>query len=75
LDAENSLIITLGDTTSEETSEGVIIFDIDRILEREMTTGQELLAQEIDRLHTEVWEVFSSATGEKLEALMNRRPS
>ncbi len=28
----------------------------------------------MDRLHADVWEVFSSAKGEKLEALLNRRP-
>ncbi|HWS84831.1 MAG TPA: TIGR04255 family protein [Ktedonobacteraceae bacterium] len=71
LDTENSLIITLGDTQSEVNGEGVIIFDIDRIFEREMATGQEFLEQEIDRLHAEAWEVFSSAKGEQLEAFLN----
>jgi hypothetical protein len=52
---------------------GAIIFDIDRIVEREVPTGQEVLMQEMDRLHADVWEVFSSAKGEKLEALLNRR--
>src|SRR6266446_3159793 len=46
---------------------------IDRIVEREVPTG-EVLMQEMDRLHADVWEVFSSAKGEKLEALLNRRP-
>jgi len=73
LDTENRLIITLGDTKLEMNREGAIIFDIDRIFEREIATGQEFLEQEMDRLHTDVWEVFSSAKGEKLEALLSRR--
>jgi uncharacterized protein (TIGR04255 family) len=75
LDAENILIITLGDPQSEaDGGHGTIIFDLDRIVEREVPTGQEALMQEMNRLHTDVWEVFSSAKGEKLEALLNRRP-
>lgn len=71
LDAENILIITLGDPPLEISSgHGAIIFDIDRIVERQIWAKQETLQQEIDRLHTGVWEVFSSAKGEKLEALL-----
>lgn len=71
LDTENVLIITLGDPTSDINSEhGAIIFDIDRIVEREIETKPEVLQQEIDRLHTGVWEVFSSAISEKLEVLL-----
>ena len=74
LDAENILIITLGDPKSDmDVGHGAIIFDIDRIVEREVPTGQEVLKQEMDRLHADVWEVFSSAKSEKLEALLNRR--
>jgi uncharacterized protein (TIGR04255 family) len=75
LDTENKLIITLGDVQSEVNREGIIIFDIDRIVEREIAIGQKFLEQEINHLHTEVWEVFSSAKGEKLEALLSRRQS
>jgi uncharacterized protein (TIGR04255 family) len=56
-----------------DTEHGAIIFDIDRIVEREILTGQEVLEQEIERLHTDVWKVFSSAKSEKLETLLNRR--
>ncbi len=52
---------------------GAIIFDIDRIVEQEILTGREILGQEMDRLHADVWAVFSSAKGEKLEALLSRR--
>src|SRR5712691_2578441 len=73
LDAENILIITLGDPKSDlDAGHRAIIFDIDRIVEREVPTGQEVLKQEMDHLHADVWEVFSSAKGEKLEALLKK---
>jgi uncharacterized protein (TIGR04255 family) len=72
LDRENVLIITLGDTRSE--GDEAIVFDIDRVVEREIGPEQGILEQEMNRLHAAVWEVFSSAQGEKLEELLNRRP-
>ena len=44
LNTENILIITLGDLKSDgDAGYGAIIFDIDRIVEREILTGQEPL--------------------------------
>jgi len=64
----------LGDPKSDvDAGHGTIILDIDRIVEREALTGQKVLEQEMDRLHANVWEVFSSTKGEKLEALLSRR--
>ena len=41
LDAENILIITLGDPQSDaDGGHGAIIFDLDRIVEREVPTGR-----------------------------------
>ena len=75
LDSENMLIITIGDTQSEgDEPYGAIIFDIDRMVKREMVPAQGALEQELNRLHVAVWEVFSSAQGKKLEALLSRRP-
>jgi uncharacterized protein (TIGR04255 family) len=72
LNTENILIITLGDSTSDEnTKYGSIIFDIDRITEQNIPTEQEALEKELERLHTDVWEIFSSAKSEELEALLN----
>jgi hypothetical protein len=75
LGSENMLILTLGDTKVEEDGpNGAIIFDIDRMVKRETELGQDALEQELNRLHVAVWEVFSSVLGEKLEALLSRRP-
>lgn len=74
LDRENTLIVTLGDIGPESGNAfGAFIFDIDRIVERELNTQQNILKQEIDRLHSDVWRVFSSAKGKRLEALLERR--
>lgn len=71
LDSKNILIITLGDSKPDESSRyGAIIFDIDRILEQDEPAGQDALERVMQHLHTDVWEVFSSAKGEKLEALL-----
>jgi uncharacterized protein (TIGR04255 family) len=52
VDAENRLITTLGDLQAGVDEQyGATIFDIDRIVEREVPTGQEVLIQEMDRLH------------------------
>lgn len=76
LNAENLIIVTLGDTpTTSETRFGDIIFDIDRIVEREIQPQPDLLNQEMDRLHFDVWNIFASARGEKLSQLLNRRIS
>jgi uncharacterized protein (TIGR04255 family) len=73
LDTDNILIITLGDTKTElEGGYGAVIFDIDRIVQREVLPGQDF-EQEVNRLHSDVWNIFSSAKGEKLDRLLNRR--
>ncbi len=74
IDNENVLIITLGDSQTDSNLEyGAIIFDIDCIIERDISATQAILEQEIDRLHDGIWQVFSSAKSDKLEALLNRR--
>jgi uncharacterized protein (TIGR04255 family) len=74
LSVDNVLIITLGDTKPEpESKNGTIIFDIDRILEKEMSSEQGVFAQELDRLHTDVCRIFSAAKGEKLVKLLDGR--
>ncbi len=72
LDTGNVLIITLGDPKSDESTKyGAIIFDIDRITEQDIQTSGEALEKELGRLHTDVWRIFDSAKGEKLQILLN----
>ncbi len=73
LNRENTLIITLGDTTPDaESIHGAIIFDLDRTVEREIIAKQGILEDSMDLLHNDIWNVFSSASGEKLEAFLRR---
>lgn len=74
LDAENVLMITLGDvkSTSSNDEYGSIIFDIDRIAEKVITPETGKLEEVLEQLHEDVREVFFSAKGEKLENLLHR---
>ena len=49
---------------------GAFVFDIDRALERETSADLVSLLVETERLHHDVWEVFSSAKTDKLERLL-----
>lgn len=74
LNAENMLIVTLGDTGYEaEKGYGAIIFDIDRIVEREIGLQRNALEQEMEHLHSVIWDVFSLAKSEKLNTLLTER--
>lgn len=76
LDAENRIIVTLGDPPAATAGGyGAIIFDIDRILERELLPERDALSSEMNRLHEDVWHVFTSAKGDKLERLLKGRLS
>jgi len=76
LDAKNRIIVTLGNQPPAAASGyGAIIFDIDRIVERELPPGEDALSPEMNRLHEHVWQVFASAKGDKLERLLKgKRP-
>ena len=60
-----------GDRTDPGEGNPQIIFDIDRVV----TIGGELNAEELrdkmDALHEDIWDVFSGAKTEALEAYLN----
>lgn len=71
LDIENVLIITLGDTKTDlNKGYGAVVFDIDRIVEKDMPLEQTVFQEVLEQLHADVWNVFSSSKGEKLESLL-----
>ncbi len=71
LDIENVLIITLGDTKTDlNNGYRAVVFDIDRIVEKDMPFEQAVFQRVLEQLHTDVWNVFSSSKGEKLEKLL-----
>jgi uncharacterized protein (TIGR04255 family) len=61
--------VTLGYQPSDDSNGyGAIIFDIDRITQRGLSVKEDDLEREVNRLHEDVWLVFTSAKSEKLEA-------
>jgi hypothetical protein len=63
--------VTLGYQPSDDSNGyGAIIFDIDRITQRGLSVKEDDLEREVNRLHEDVWLVFTSAKSEKLEAHM-----
>lgn len=65
------LIVTLAETSAKsDTDTSAIVFDIDRIVERDMDIDAQALGKEIDRLHEEVWQVFSASLTQRLDRHM-----
>lgn len=74
LDPQNRLLVTVADQAPTEASRfGAIIFDIDRIVEREMLPEESILEQEMNRLHTDVWTIFAAARTERLIRLLEQK--
>ncbi|MCE7988192.1 MAG: TIGR04255 family protein [Caldilinea sp. CFX5] len=67
-DAENRIQVTFTDQFAN--GSGAFIFDIDRIVERNIDTKIEQLLQEITLLHDNIWAVFQSAKSDNLERLL-----
>jgi len=67
----DTTIVTFGDQPPEDLSSfGAIILDIDRSTNRTLPARAQELGREVTRLHEDVWQVFSSAKGDRLEALL-----
>lgn len=61
-------IVTIGELQeSPEMKNGAIILDIDCIMEKEIKADNEIIFKEIDMLHDDAWEIFSSMLTSKLE--------
>jgi uncharacterized protein (TIGR04255 family) len=70
LDNSNRINITVADEEPPPESYGGFVIDIDRICEQEISTDSNHLLDEANQLHEDVWEVFRSAKGERLEKLL-----
>lgn len=73
IDDNNRLVVTVTDVEPDEDNKlGSVILDIDRIVEDELESSTEMLLKAIDKLHSDVWDVFSSSKDEKLDSYLNR---
>jgi len=68
LDAENKLLITLLHDRSGD--HGSVIFDLDRIVEKEIKPDWQTIDSTIETLHNDIWDIFAAAKGPNLEALL-----
>jgi uncharacterized protein (TIGR04255 family) len=67
LNDQNRLIVTVAETPTErEGNVPGIVFDIDRIVEKEIVPDLHQLGNEVDQLHKAVWQVFSASLTPRL---------
>lgn len=77
LDENNRTIISLFGLPGplphpvEQNTHGLLIFDIDRIVEKQFGTGVRALELEIEALHEDIWTIFSEAKTAALEKYLN----
>lgn len=66
-DASNRTIVSLQHQLPDATLiSGAILFDIDRIVEKKISTGPPKIGAEVDSLHEDVWRVFADAKTDRL---------
>lgn len=64
IDAENRVVVTMAEVKQDD--ERGIVFDIDRIIQKQVSLSKKTLAASIDSLHEEVWNVFQAAQTDRL---------
>jgi len=72
-DADNRTVVTLGDQPgSADEPGGAFIFDIDRIVEKELSTRSDDIVKETRTLNEDAWKIFKAAKTNKLDGYMGR---
>jgi uncharacterized protein (TIGR04255 family) len=73
LTSSSRLVVTLAhDETNPAEHFGCILFDIDRIDESTINANSSDVGDILDQLHEDIWDVFSSAIGDRLKQLLKR---
>jgi len=73
-DAGHRLIVTLGEMEATSGDDaGVIVFDIDGIVEKDIGVASEVILEELEQLHEPLWQVFWASRTSRLEALLEGR--
>jgi uncharacterized protein (TIGR04255 family) len=70
LSLEDRISVTVSDRDISPQDTGAFLLDIDHATVHDIPTDIDLLLQEATRLHGNIWEVFHSAKGERLEQLL-----
>lgn len=71
IDGKNTLIVTLGNYDSKDSTYGELILDIDRIVHK--TIANKDIKNILEKMHDDIWDVFDSGKTDKLEALLNKK--
>jgi hypothetical protein len=72
LDAHNRLLTTVAHVQGADTGpHGALVFDLDRIVEREIETDDRALGSAVEELHEHIWRVFSEAKNDNYDKLLN----
>jgi uncharacterized protein (TIGR04255 family) len=67
IDSHNRVIVTFAEVQQEgEDNKKGIVFDIDRIIEKELALNQKELLAEMDRLHEHIWGIFEAVQTKRL---------
>lgn len=75
LNADNRLKVTLGTgKISQQMPHGFLVFDIDRISEKEIGINAEALEEGVQELHNHIWAIFKNSMTSDLEKLLSRTP-
>jgi len=73
LDDHNRLFTTIAHAMGPDTGEfGALFFDVDRVVERGVTTHDNALDSAMETLHEDVWNVFVNAKNKNYDRLLNR---
>ena len=68
IDAKNHIIVTLAEGQSDDNEQKRgIIFDIDRIIRKDIPSENKVLLAELDHLHEDIWEIFNAVQTERLK--------
>lgn len=71
-DESNRIIVSLQhEPSAVDSTSGAALFDIDRILERDLPTDAGTLGSEVDALHEDVWRISSDAKTDRRSHLMS----
>jgi uncharacterized protein (TIGR04255 family) len=72
IDDNNRIIVTVAEEKQvSKNGEYNILFDIDRILQKDIQIDKDILSKEMENLHDDIWEIFDASKTEKLTHHLN----
>jgi uncharacterized protein (TIGR04255 family) len=66
----DKVIVSIARAMAETSRQNVLVLDVDRLVEREIEPQERPLMEEIELLHTDLWDIFYTARTDKLIDLL-----